>query len=255
MKKAFALLALGVMFASITLAQGPPITSDKPIMLGAKRTIIKTLTEVRKGKQGTVITAPLMLHYLPTANTLLILHVPYVFSKVNGETKNGLTDISVTGKYQFYRKDKTAKTLRAVLKYRHTFPMGERINVMGIGLKSHQSYIGGVLGYESIKYGISNELAYNAVWIDNTDELVYKLGIGLPLLKSTYPVNQINLYFEYNANWQINLDRYNLLYAQGIQYARGRFTFETAIQVPLAQKEIIERERTVSFFFGTRIII
>ena len=45
-----------------------------------------------------------------------------------------------------------------------------------------------------------------------------------------------------------------MLYAQGIQYAKGRLTIETAIQLPLIQSVSEEKERNFSIFIGTRYV-
>ncbi len=242
-----------------TQAQGPPITADKPIMLGAKRVIIKSLTEIRTTDQGTFIKAPLMVHYLPTSNLLFSAHIPYVNIAFNESLleapKNfsGLGDVELLGKYQFYQKDATGKTFRMVAKTLQTLPTGKDYNLDGILTGTYQSYIGTVAGYESIKYGISNELGLNMSKEASLREFRHKLGFGLPLLKPSYPVKQVNLYFEYQNSWFYDQGSYRLLYAQGIQYAIKRLTLETAIQFPLIQNNSPQNlERSV--FIGTRYI-
>jgi len=238
-------------------SQGPPITADKPIMLGSKTTVVKTLTEIRKSNQGTFLSAPILLHYLPTSNSLIGIHVP--FTNYNFEDdllKDGssLGDISILAKYQFYRKDGMGKTFRMVAKTLQTLPTGKSHNIDGINTGEYQSYLALIAGYESIKYGISNELGYNLIPGNKRDELIYKLGFGLPLLKSTYPVKQINLYFEYQNKWFVETNDFLLLYAQGIQYAKGKITVETAIQFPLDQTISEEEKRDYSLFLGTRFV-
>ena len=244
-------------FLAIQLfAQGPPITADKPIMLGAKSIIIKTLTEIRHTDEGTFTKVPLMFHYLPTSNSLVAVHIPYVHSKFNSGLGSGqnLGDIELLAKYQFFQRDKTAKTFRIVAKTLQTFPTGQSLGIESISTGLYQSYLGAVAGYESIRYGISNELGYNLVPNSDLDELRYKLGFGLPLLKPSYPVHQINLYFEYQNSWFTETDDYTMLYAQGIQYAKGRLTLETAIQVPLIQTVSGSQQRNYSWLLGTRYI-
>lgn len=238
-------------------AQGPPITADKPIMLGSNSKIVKTLTEVRHTNEVTWVKAPIIVHYLPTSNTLIGVHVPFVYSEQSGEGKDsytGLGDIELLGKYQFYRKDGKGKTFRLVAKALQTFPTANNLNVRDIGRDAYQTYVGMVAGYESIKYGVSNELGYRFVSNGYSDELNYKLGFGLPLLKPSYPVKQINLYFEYNHNFLIDNKDYELLYAQGIQYAINRYTFEAAVQFPLVQTTPEEQHRKYSVFLGTRVV-
>lgn len=238
------------------LAQGPPITADKPIMLGANNVVLRTLVEVRNTNEGSFVKAPFMVHYLPTSNSLIALHVPFVsynFKDVPSGTTT-LGDIELMAKYQFYRKDKTGKTFRMVAKTLQTLPTGAGIDVDGISTGLYQSYLGTVAGYESIKYGISNELGYNFIPNGDQDELRYKLGFGLPLLKSTYPVKQINLYFEYQNSWFFEKKEYLLLYAQGIQYAIGRLTLEASFQLPLKQTIEDLKQRNYSLFLGTRYV-
>lgn len=238
-----------------SFAQGPPITADKPIMLGANSWIIKTLTEIRNTREGTFVKAPLMVHYLPTANTLIGVHLPFVnFNFDDGRQGQSLGDIELLAKYQFYRKDEMGKTFRLVAKTLQVLPTGPQLDLMDISMGTYQSYVGIVAGYESLKYGISSELGYNLQPSDDMDELRYKMGFGLPLTKPAYPVNKVNLYFEYQSSWFTSIQQYMLLYAQGIQYAKGQLTVEAAVQFPLIQTTPEERQRQVSVFLGTRYI-
>lgn len=248
-------ILLLVFMSSIGAAQGPPITSDKPIMLGEGTWVIKSLTEIRKTETGTFLKAPLMVHYLPTSNSLVGVHLPLItYNFENGGSGQALGDVELLGKYQFYRKDGIGKTFRIVAKTLQTLPTGKFLEIDGISKGNYQSYLGLVAGYESIKYGISNELGFNLSPANDLDELRYKLGFGLPLLPSVYPVKQINLYFEYQSSWYPVLEEYLLLYAQGIQYAKGRVTMEVAVQFPLVQ-DISELERRrFSVFLGTRYV-
>ena len=225
-------------------------------MLGSKSMVIKTLTEIRETEEGTFIKAPFMFHYLPSSNTLVAIHLPYVgYDFDEGRSEHTLGDIELLFKYQFLRKDRMAKTFRMVAKTLQTFPTGPSIGIDGISTGNYQSYTGIVAGYESIKYGITNEVGYNFSPSDNLDELRYKLGIGLPLLKPSYPVNQLNLYFEYQMGWFTEPNDLILLYAQGIQYAKGRVTVEAAIQLPLVQTIPSTKKRKYSLFLGTRYFI
>lgn len=254
--KKYVLMSMLLITSLALYAQGPPITSDKPIMLGGGSVVIKTLTEIRHTDYGTYTRIPVMVHYLPTSNSLVAVHLPVVFRNVLGDVAHtsGVGDIDLMAKYQFYRKDGTGKTFRIVAKTIQTLPTGRDWNVADISTGDYASYLSIVAGYESIKYGISNELGYRLVPATQDDEIRYKLGFGLPLLKPTYPVNQINLYFEYNANWFVEANDFMLFYAQGIQYAKGRLTLEAAIQTPLIQTVADERKRNYSVLLGTRYV-
>lgn len=249
------LLLIGISQNS-AFSQGPPITGDKPVMLGANSWILKTLTEIRNTESGTFISAPMMVHYLPSANSLLGIHIPFVHTKFDG--LNGsqfIGDVELLVKYQFYRKDGMGKTFRLVAKTMQMVPTGNQLNLEGISMGTYQSYTGLIAGYESLKYGISNEIGYNLQPTGNMDEMRYKLSFGLPLMKPSYPVNKVNLYFEYQSSWFINMDEYLLLYAQGVQYAKGQLTIEAAVQFPLIQtSSILRLERNFSVFLGSRYI-
>jgi hypothetical protein len=260
MKFSFQIIALVVMVfvCRIATAQGPPITGDKPIMLAPGNMVFKTLTEIRQTERGTYIRAPFTVNYIVASNTLISASIPYVSSDNLDGTENlsGLGDIQLLGKYQFFRKDQMGKTFRVVAKGVQTFPTGEKINIHGISQGKYQSYIGSVAGYETIKYGISNEIGYNFIPDGEFDEFRYKLGFGLPLLKPKYPVDQINLYFEYQNSWYPERDEYELLYSQGIQYAKGQFTLEATIQFPLIQANVLLlNQRKRSIFLGMRYVI
>ncbi len=239
------------------IAQGPPINSDKPIMLSEGTFLIKTLIENRVTDDASYTYLPLMVHYISTRKTLVALHVPFVSANYKGENIENsfaLGDIVFQGKYQFLRKDQMGKTFRMVAKTLQTFGTGKPLNIEGMSTGRYQSYLAIVAGYESIKYGLSHEIGYNIVPSSNEDELRWKVGAGLPLLKPVYPVNQINLYFEYAGFWYPNLAEKSLFYSQGFQYARDQVTIETAIQFPVFQDTDIIQKRKYSLYFGTRFV-
>nr|WP_042295415.1 hypothetical protein [Nonlabens ulvanivorans] len=246
------MVALIVFAFAKAYAQGPPITADKPIMLGGNSFTMKTLTEIRNTERGTAVYVPVMLHYLPTANSLIALHVPYVNYDLSDTSGSGLADMKIMGKYQFYRKDGTGRTFRMVAKTLQTLPTGQEIDVMDISTGKYSGYYGIVSGLETLKYGISTEIGYNWMPDGTLDEFRTKLGFGLPLLKPQYPNNQLNLYFEYSSVWLHERDWYQLLYAQGIQYARKNITFDLAVQLPLIQDIADDRALNYSVFVGTR---
>jgi len=252
MKTYYRLLAVVLLTISNVVAQGPPITADKPIMLGGNSFTTKTLTEVRYTERGRFTYVPVMLHYLPTSNSLIAVHIPYINYDTFLEDGAGLADIKIMGKYQFFRKDATGKTFRVVAKTLQTLPTGKEIDAIDLSTGKYAGYYGVVAGYETLKYGISNELGYNWMPDGTLDEFRYKLGFGLPLLKPQYPNKQLNLYFEYTNSWLVERDWYQLLYAQGIQMALKNITFDFAVQVPLVNDVPSGRKLRYSLFIGTR---
>ena len=139
-----------------------------------------------------------------------------------------------------------------VAKTLQTLPTGEELDLMELSTGKYSGYYGIVAGLETLKYGISSEIGYNSMPDGTLDEFRTKLGFGLPLLKPVYPNNQLNLYFEYTSSWLHERDWYQLMYAQGIQYARKNITFDLALQLPLVQDMPDNRKFNYSLFLGTR---
>ena len=249
------LLTLGIIgyFSVGLFAQGPPITADKPIMLGGGSFTAKTLIEHRKTAMGTFRYTPLMLHYLISSDALVAVHIPRVsYELTDGTSGQSLADVKLLAKYQFLRIDGTGKTFRMVAKTLQTLPTGEALDVMELSSGLYQGYYGFVAGYESLKYGISFELGLNNIPEGDLDFLQHKLGFGLPLLKPQYPNRQINLFFEYTQQWLWEQKGYQLLYAQGIQYARKNITFDLAYQLPMINDMPQNMTFNRSLFMGTR---
>ncbi len=259
MKKIIALLffiTAGISINKLS-GQGPPITADKPIMLGGNSIIVKTLTEVRVKDVGTVTRMPLMFHYLPTANTLVAVHLPLVNVSYNsGFRNNGASfgDMDILAKYQFYRKDGMAKTFRMVAKTLQSLPTGKDLSIRGISTNKYTGYYGIVAGYEYIKYGISNEVAFEHTPSTGELDVLYKFGFGLPILEPIYPVKQLNFYFEPQVRWLTKPNHYELLYAQGVQFAIKRLTLEAAVQFELAGNSHFLTTYRHSIYLGTRFI-
>lgn len=244
--------------------QGPPITVDAPIMLGGKTQVINSLTEIRSTNAGTFVSFPLMYQYLPNSNSVVAVNIPFVtydfkqdaflYAENDPFSDTTLGDISLTGKYQLYRKDGMGKTFRIAAKTVQTLPTGEKLGIRRMSMGYYQGYYGFITAYESLKFGIANELGYN--WSPETqaDELVHKLGFGLPLLKPTYPVHQVNLFFEYSGYWMTQKSDYQLLFAQGIQYAKGKYIVEASLQLPLIQNMPEIQKHKSSVFIGGRYV-
>ncbi|WP_424002763.1 hypothetical protein [Maribacter sp. IgM3_T14_3] len=253
MKNNIWLLAIILFGIHSIQAQGPPITADKPIMLGQGSFTLRTLAEIRTTERATFTYIPINFSYLPTSNIELAVEIPYLVNTITeGASNSALADIKLMGKYQFFRKDATGKTFRVVGKTIQTLPTGEDLDAMDLSTGNYAGYYGVVAGYETLKYGISNEIGYNWMPDGTMDDFRYKLGFGLPLLIPQYPNKQINLFFEYTNLWLVERNWYQLLYAQGVQYARKNTTFELAVQVPLVNDVDEGRKFKHSIFLGSR---
>ena len=194
-----------------------------------------------------------------TNNFAIAAEVPLVFAKHSAST--GLGDLGLTAKYQFYRKDGMGKTIRIAAKAKNMFRTGERLETPTLGMGHNMTYLGILAARESLRLGTQAEFGYAAMpSADHLNHWLYKLGFGLPLLKPIYPVNQINLYFEFegmNLPKHINVNQYGYYYAQGLQYARKKYTFDFSVQVPIAQQfhGTPTFERKLWTLVGARMII
>jgi len=247
--KYLGILLINIFIIQASLAQGPPITGDKAIMLGEQTLIVKTLSESLKTEQGTFGYYPIMVHYLPTANSLVAVHIPYVTTP----SESGWADIIVRGKYQVYRKDGKAKTHRMALKSVHWIPTGVQTVIEDYGVGEYQTQLTLISGYETIKHGIGAEVGYRYVGGDNADFFKIDANFGLPVLKPTYPVNQLNFYFEYGSEWYTNGNKL-ILFAQGIQYARDQVTLDLSVQLPLLESGEFAIDRKYKLLFGARYV-
>lgn len=246
-------LVASLFLSTPAIAQGPPITTDGPLMLGGGSFTVRTLTEFRKMDTGSFTYMPLTAQYLPTSNSQIGITLPYIgYNPDEGLSGSGLADIQLAGKYQFYRKDGTGKTFRMVAKTVQTLPTGKALDLMDLSTGIYQGYAGVIAGYESLKFGISNELGYSWMPDGTMDGLRHKMGFGLPLLKPVYPNKQLNLYFEYSNFWLPERDGYQLLYAQGMQYASKDLTFDLAIQAPLVNDMPAGMRMKYSVYLGGR---
>jgi hypothetical protein len=244
-------LLLGAVFA-----QGPPITGDKPVMIGAERLVLKTLTTLKVTDVGHTVQMPLMAHYLPTANTLIGIYLPLHFNDdKKGPTEPVLGNIQVVGKYQFLRRDKTGSTLRFAAKTIQSLPAGDKADPFAMNSGYFGSYLGMVGGYESIRYGITGEFGVNIVADQPHDAMHLNIGFGLPLLKPRFPLRQINLYFEYGNKIFIERDWRSHVYSQGIQLAWDKYTFDIAARLPLFESTDYPGRINVQYFSGIRMIL
>ena len=242
-----------ILFWGSNQAQGPPITIDKIILLGSNSFTARSLTEIRSTERGDFVYIPFSLSYLPTANTSFTIDVPFInYDFNNGPNGNGFADLRITGRYQFYQKNETGKTFRVLAKTEQTLPTGENLDLIGLSTGLYQGYYGVLTGYESLKFGITSELGYNWIPDETLDNLKYKLSFGLPLLKPQFPNKQVNLYFEYTSLWIFERDWYQLLYAQGVQYAGKDFTIDLSAQIPIVNDVDVDRELRYAIFLGGR---
>ncbi len=258
MRFLFASLLILACTAPRLFAQGPPITLDKPIMLGEKKGTLRPYLKLANNARRDFTAFVVEGDYNVSNSFAIGAEVPLVYDRLDDF---GLGDVSVMAKYQFYRKDGMGKTVRIAAKGKQSFATGRDAETMLLGMGHSMSYLGILAARESLALGTQFELGYGFVPTNQRlSQLSYKLGFGLPLLESAYPVKQVNLYFETEG---INLRdfegdaQYGYYYAQGLQYAIGRFTYDLSVQFPLTQQlqGSPGMERRISALLGFRVIL
>lgn len=229
-------------------AQGPPIVGDNSIMLGSRMTVLRNLTEVMLHHESYLVQSSQMVHFLPTSRTFLALHVPLVASGGDHGVDRPLQlgDVRIIGKYQWLRKDGTGRTLRLTSVAKATLPTGEPFRYGDLRSGEYGWYNGLILGYESVKYGLINEVGYQWYADRFYETLYYKAGLGVPLLPHRYPIRQVNVYLEVHNRYDLSKEAFDSKPSLGIQLARGGATFEGAFQQSLG----LRQERSI--FLGAR---
>jgi Putative MetA-pathway of phenol degradation len=248
------LLLLGL---TESLAQGPPIFTDTPVMLGLEGKGFRTFGRYISKENVKVYVQPLVLPFNLTSKWQLGGIAPFInIAPKNAGNRFGLGDIKLFTKYQIFKKDGKGKTFRTLIKLTETIPTGNTTESPALGSDSWQTALGLVNGYITLKYGIYGEIAYNFTSNDLPDNLIYNLAFAFPLLPQKYPPQQINLYLEFNGNLITDSNQNSFFISPGIQYIAGKkLLFETGIQFPLVE-EVPEAIKTrFMYTLGARILL
>lgn len=238
-------------------AQGPPIFTDTPIMLGLEGRGIRTFGNIVSKENANAYVHPIAIPFNVNRKWQVGVIAPFVSKNPDGLTsRSGIGDVKVFTKYQIYQKDGKGTTLRSLIKLTETLPTGNTSEVPTLGADAWQTTLSLVNGYVTTKYGIYGEIGYNAAGNNLPDNLIYNIAIGYPLLPQKYPPNQLNVFLELNGNYVFDDVGNNLFLSPGIQYIAGRkVLFETGIQLPLDEAAPEGQQTNYILKIGTRILI
>jgi len=246
-----------LLVSNLCPAQGPPIFTDTPIMLGLEGRGIRTFGNIVSKENANAYVQPLVIPYNITHKWQLGALIPLVsISPDTISSKTGFGDVKVFTKYQLYQNDGKRKTLRGLLKLTQTFPTGNSTEVPALGTGAYQTTVSLVNGYVTTKYGIYGEFGYNITSDQLPDNFIYNIAFGYPLLPQKYPPKQVNLFLELNGNYVFDDVGNNLFFSPGIQYIAGRkLLFESGIQLPLDEAAPDGQQTNFIVRIGTRILI
>ena len=234
-QKRIFLLLLSMLYLTEIFSQGPPILADKPIMLGQhKGTVRLAYSYVESDKLNARFIMP-SVDFNVSNKISLELMAP--FQQYIGSYKKGfiLSDVGISGKYQYFKQDMQGKTIRLAVKGAHNFKVAKQhANIKPTGAMIWGTYGGIIAGMESLKIGIIGDFGISIVQ-DNSlrttsNYFVGKVAFGFPVLKHVFPVRQLNLYLETEIADQLNAKSSSFYLAPGIQYVYGTIAIECFYQ-------------------------
>ena len=259
MRFILAALTFLVACAPPLLAQGPPITLDKPITTGGKEGTARATYRYYDNARRDFSALYLQGEYNLTPGLAIGADVPLVYDGADGA---GLGDLRLSTKVQLLSRNAIGKTFRVAATARQTLPTGrDGVETPVLGMGHAMTYVGLLAARETLKLGLAAELGYGYVPGETRlSRLAYKLGVGVPVLEPTYPVKQLNLYVETEGMHLPDFEgaaQYGFYAAPGVQYARGRYTFDASVQFPLTQQlgGSPGLERNLALQAGMRVIL
>ncbi len=213
------------------LAQGPPISTDTPILLGLDGGGVRTYVKYSTYKNGRTLIQPIAIPYnLTTALQVGIVQPIILLKQFNGKTASGIGNLLIFTKLQVFQMNGKAKTFRGVLKFINSFKTGQK----SVSPQFVESQIHFVTGYITTSYGIYASIGYSFISNDLSDNFLYDFSIGYPLLPQIYPPFQLNLFIELNGLHTFESKKNLLTVSPGIQLiVSSRLLFESNFQIPV----------------------
>ncbi len=275
------MMILLVPFSS-TLAQGPPINTDTPILLGVSgagaRSFVKIIKKSSQDKDLIVMVSPVVIPYNVSTRLLIGGVFPY-FNKdldtnAGSMSSSGLGDTKLFAKYVVHQIDKRQETIRFVLKSSVTLPTGDEDAKPALGDGTTDYSFGVVAGWIKPRVSLTSEGVYSLNTsrrgVNYGDSFAYNFALGYrlsPAVYERYPSPQVNVYLELNGLTLkrnelngLNLENTGgttLLLSPGIQYIGGRkWLIEGSIQFPIVENLNGSQLGTdIVVSLGTRILL
>ncbi|MCF6213948.1 MAG: transporter [Flavobacteriaceae bacterium] len=251
------LFFLLVFSTTISFAQGPPITTQTPVMLGLEGNGIRTFGKFISKEKANAYVQVFAVPYNISSKFQVGGILPYKSISPKGmSSTNGFSDVILFAKYQLYKQDGKAKTFRVLANVKQTFPTGNTSNMPAIGSGLSQTYIGLIIGKITSSVGFYNDFGYTLSNKGATDSFSYNFSVGIPLLPQKYPQKQLNSFLEFNGNYLFDSKIHTLFISPGLQFIPGRrFLFETSFQIPVIQQNIRANKTNYMLLLGTRFLL
>lgn len=268
------MLAIFVLAGTQAFAQGPPINTDTPIMLGLQGRGIRAFGKiVRKAtlrNDGSEIPDPLDREVTAWVTTVVLPYnlfndkfqvaiiVPFMNVDMNSSggdaSSAGIGDLRVFAKYSLFQYDRRNKTIRVAAKAGVKLPTGDEDAQPALGTGSTDYFFTTVAGWIEGRVGVYLEGIYSLNTshekVDYGNSFAYNLALGyrlLPTVYETYPSPQLNGFLEINGTTAAKNDFNGLtnhdsggttiFLAPGLQYVGGRrWLVEASLQIPIVNE-------------------
>ncbi|MBI4547014.1 MAG: hypothetical protein HY707_03480 [Ignavibacteriae bacterium] len=255
------------------LAQGPPINTDTPILLGleGKAAMVRVMV-VKKSQlyqDGEKISDslqrevdgmmfPIAIPYNITSDFLVGGMIPLMnvrAKSLSGSSSSfGLGDLSLFAKYLVVQIDGLQETFRIIGKGSIKLPTGNKNLTPPLGTGTVDYSLGAVSAWIGKRFGVYGDVSYSLNGTSGGykfgNSLNYNVALGfraLPAVYETYPTEQWNLYLELNGKHtgkdEVNEQELsntggNIIFlSPGVQYIPSReFILEASVQIPISQK-------------------
>ncbi len=280
--------------AQIAMAQGPPINTDTPIMLGVQGRGVRTFAKIIRrdtllsdgneiddplDRRTTIVVTPVVVPYnLFSDKFQVAVIVPFMDVNVHTNTSetsgSGIGDVRLFAKRLLYQHDRRGKTIRVAAKAGIKLPTGDEKGAPALGTGSTDYFFTTVAGWIQGRVGVYGEGIFNLntsrEQVDFGNSVAYNFAFGyrlLPVVYETYPSPQLNAYLELNGTTASRSkvdgrERDNsggtvLFLSPGIQYVGGRrWLIEGSFQFPIVDRPNgLQLGTAWTASFGARILL
>ncbi len=252
-----------------------PITFNSALPVGEGRFISRAQLELTRsgvdpsnaGREVDVNALNSVLAYGVSAKLAMFGVLPYlkkefVQSGSIRRSSSGLGDLTLFGRYTIYQRDMPGRTVRVAGIGGFKAPTGEDDESDGLGrlpvflqsgTGSWDVFVGGVVSYQTLDYGVDAQLAYRANTEANDFEAGDEVRFDVSLQRRVWP-GQLDaqtsgfLYAVLESNVvyrrkdKISGIRFpdsggtTVFLTPGIQYVRRKLILEAAMQLPVSQE-------------------
>lgn len=288
MRYVLPLVLICLLIDSHNIAQAIPINNDTALTAHKGEIIIREqIRYTRKSDDPSVsdrtvdtIAIPSVLVYGVTERFNVIAKYPIIYRDLDIGTATGRSsreaagfgDLTILGKYLFWKKDQKSETIRANLVGGLEFPtgntneddsLGKIPRNIQVGKGSWNPVVGSVWTWQTLRQQVDLSLTYQfnteGHGFEFGDQLKHDVSYQLRIYPWTLPDKSgvptyLNLVAEANGVWNQKSESrgstvdasggYTLFLSPGIQLVTKRFIVETSIQLPVIQELNGEQPKT-----------